>query len=403
MTPDYSFGQKGKTFDDFADLSKAPRTQGNITQKAASIPQAVDDSFESRIDYWNKDLEQFKKDHTHIDNFNAQWQGSDSGFDYYRQRARDMANNPNQFEWQPFSNMQRAEAAELTPEQQAQMAAMEAGNFYPTEPAETPDLSAVTEQLYADIEAMQEGISELMTGLGESITQSLTTAFEGANEMFTGFGEQITTALTSAQEGATSALEAIQNSFTTTKEMIQTSWAELPGFFSNVFSGLGAAAEAAGSAIHAGLTAPIGSIIGEWQAAAAQISSIISSISASGSSVGSTVSAVIAGVRGHAEGGFITQPELALIGEKGAELILPLNDRERSMELLSQSGLLENNLSSGSSSSGNNVEVNVTFNLQGTFDEAASQAEEKMRELADKVAAVFSTTLADAHHNRTLI
>jgi len=40
-----------------------------------------------------------------------------------------------------------------------------------------------------------------------------------------------------------------------------------------------------------------------------------------------------------ARGGFITRPEVSLIGEAGAELILPLTDMRRTSELLSQAGL----------------------------------------------------------------
>lgn len=43
----------------------------------------------------------------------------------------------------------------------------------------------------------------------------------------------------------------------------------------------------------------------------------------------------------HATGGLITSPEIALIGEAGPELILPLNDMTRTMNLLGQSGLLK--------------------------------------------------------------
>lgn len=41
----------------------------------------------------------------------------------------------------------------------------------------------------------------------------------------------------------------------------------------------------------------------------------------------------------NAEGGFINRPEISWVGEKGRELILPLNNRARTMELLGQAGL----------------------------------------------------------------
>jgi Phage-related minor tail protein len=42
----------------------------------------------------------------------------------------------------------------------------------------------------------------------------------------------------------------------------------------------------------------------------------------------------------HQEGGIITRPTLSMVGEAGPEVILPLNDINRSMQLLAQSGLL---------------------------------------------------------------
>ena len=44
----------------------------------------------------------------------------------------------------------------------------------------------------------------------------------------------------------------------------------------------------------------------------------------------------------YAEGGIISHPEIAMIGEAGPEAILPLNNPRRSFEILGQSGLLNN-------------------------------------------------------------
>lgn len=382
---------------------------------------------------------------------------NDATLDYYQQRANDMAANPNQFQWQPFANIgNRAEAAELNEEQMAQMAQMERGEFYPTE---STDMTSFTEQLYSDLEALQEGVGELFTGLGESITENLTSAFEGVGELFSTFSESITEGLTSTFEGvgelfssfgesvmeglssisegageifsglgelissgmesaltaATGALEGIQSAFMSAKDSIQSAWGELPGFFSGVFSGLGGAAEAAGSAIYSGLTAPIGSIIAAWQGAAAQISSIISSISAQAAAMPSVGGG---GIPAHAEGGFITSPEFALIGEKGAELILPLTDRERSLELLNQaSGILgldeglaansfvsQGGTSGGESLSVGGVTVNATFEINGSDNpqEIMQTIQENLESLTDKVAAKFAVDIQDCFRNQTL-
>lgn len=368
----------------------------------------------------------------------------------------------------------KAHANELNEEQMAQMAQMERGEFYPTESPKgltestdmpSTDMTSITEQLYSDVEALQEGIGELFSGLGDSITENLTAAFEGVGEVFTslsdsitegltstfegaseffsGFGESIMEGLSSISEGAgeifsglgemissgmeaansaaTGALEGIQSAFMSAKESIQSAWGELPGFFSGVFSGLGGAAEAAGSAIYSGLTAVIGSIIGAWQSAASTISGIISSIASAGANIGATVSGVIASVTAHAEGGFITSPEFALIGEKGAELILPLTDRERSLELLNQaSGILGLNSEQGSglspsssisqgSSSGESlsvggVTINATFNVDGSGNpqDVMQTIQENLESVVDKIAANLASKVDNCFRNQAL-
>lgn len=368
----------------------------------------------------------------------------------------------------------KAHANELNEEQMAQMAQMERGEFYPTESPKgltestdmpSTDMTSFTEQLYSDVEALQEGIGELFSGLGDSITENLTAAFEGVGEVFTslsdsitegltstfegaseffsGFGESIMEGLSSISEGAgeifsglgemissgmeaansaaTGALEGIQSTFMSAKESIQSAWGELPGFFSGVFSGLGGAAEAAGSAIYSGLTAVIGSIIGAWQSAASTISGIISSIASAGANIGATVSGVIASVTAHAEGGFITSPEFALIGEKGAELILPLTDRERSLELLNQaSGILGLNSEQGSglspsssisqgSSSGESlsvggVTINATFNVDGSGNpqDVMQTIQENLESVVDKIAANLASKVDNCFRNQAL-
>ncbi len=47
------------------------------------------------------------------------------------------------------------------------------------------------------------------------------------------------------------------------------------------------------------------------------------------------------GVQARAAGGFINRPEIALIGEAGPELVLPLTNKRRTGQLLSQAGLVE--------------------------------------------------------------
>ena len=368
----------------------------------------------------------------------------------------------------------RTQAAELTPEQQMQMAAMEGGTvaskvaapFEMTEagmPPEMPDITSMTEQIYSDLEALQEGVSEVFSGFGEQITEQLTTAFEGVGETFATFGTTITEGLTStfdgvnemfatfgttisegltatftgageqfaqfgtmisegmmsAQTAAESSMMAIQTVFTTTKDTIQAAWGELPGFFASVFSGLGGAAAAAGSAIYSGLTSVIGAVIGAWESAAATVRGIIASISAAASSVASMIPSIGGGgnVPAHAEGGFITSPELALIGERGAELILPLTDKERSHELLRQaSGVLGLNseedgysISSGGSGGSGSISISVggvtvNFEVSGSDSTDIMEAiKENLQEIGDKVAAQISKSVGNVFQNQMVV
>lgn len=470
--PDYSFGQKPvqTNFDEYGDLLDAGRRMShNLATVTTATAKTIEDygvALENELAAKKaaEDLAWAKSR-----DFTFQWQGQNSAFEYYQQRAAEMAANPANFIQPKWGNV--AHAAELNEEQMAQMAAMEGGTvaskvmapFEMTEagtPPEMPDITGVTEQIYSDLEALQEGVGEVFSGFGEQITEQLTVAFEGVGETFATFGTTITEGLTStfdgvnemfatfgttisegltttftgageqfaqfgtmisegmmsAQTAAESSMTAIQTVFTTTKDTIQAAWGELPAFFANVFSGLGGAAAAAGAAIEAGLTAPIGSIIGAWQGAAAQISSIISSISAQAAAMPSIPTGG-GNIPAHAEGGFITSPEFALIGERGAELILPLTDKERSHELLRQaSGVLGLNseedgysISSGGSGGSGSISISVggvtvNFEINGSDSTNVMEAiKENLQEIGDKVAAQISKSVGNVFQNQMVV
>ena len=379
-------------YDDLKGIAEAQTRR----RQADEMEKAARETTQSVINFRKAFDEDFKA-HMGTNFFDTLFnQNNDATLEYYRQQAIGMRQNPNQFQWQMPDFGSRAEAAELTPEQLAQQAAMERGEFVQPELIQLPevDTSSWLDNLYSQV---SEGLANLSSGVSET---------------FSGLSESASAAFTSLGEIAASALEGVSSAFTAAKDTVQSIWSEVPGFFSGILSGLGGAAEAAGSAIYSGLTSVIGAIIGAWEGAAATVSGIISNISAMGSSVGATVSGVIARVRGHAEGGFVTSPELAMIGERGAELILPLTDRERSLDLLSQAssvlGLSEEISPSGSSGSSESsgsggVTVEATFNIYAdNLQDAEGEVEGKLQKLADKVATIFASTLNDAHHNRVL-
>ena len=165
----------------------------------------------------------------------------------------------------------------------------------------------------------------MFSTFGEGITEGLTATFEGVGEMFSTFGEQINLGMTAAAASVESSISAIKSSFDAGLQSIQSAWATLPAFFEGIFGGLGGVASAAGAAVAAGLTAPIGGIISAWQGAAAQISSIISSISAQAASVGSVN---IGGIGQNYLGTSNWEGGLTTLHEHGGEIIdLPSGTR----------------------------------------------------------------------------
>ena len=377
---DYSFGTAQKTFDDY-QIDWAKVKPKNISRDWTPDLTTATTAVIAQSEQARAQLETMQR---RTADFTSQFE-TGGAFDFYQQQRERMMTSPQDF-YGTQENFSHAHASELNAEQMAQMAAMERGEFYAT-PTEIipPDTSALDEFCAA----VEEKLGALQ---------------EGAGEIFTGLGETLGAGLAAAQATATGSLETIQTSFTTAKETICAAWGELPGFFEGVFSGLGGAAAAAGSAIYSGLTSVIDGVIGAWSSAAATVSGIISSIAAAGSSVGATVSGVIARVRGHAEGGLITAPELAVVGEKGPELILPLNDPARTNELLQQTfgdSTPQNISVDNSGGSGINLTLNANFNVSGD-ENVLRTIQEHMQELADKFAAQLSSSVGASFNNRAV-
>lgn len=284
------------------------------------------------------------------------------------------------------------------------------------------------------------GAGEMISSLGSTITDGLTTALTGAGEMFTSFGELVNSALTSAQATAASALSAINSTFESARSAIMSAWGELPGFFSSVFSGLGGAAAAAGSAIYSGLTSVIGAVIGAWQSAASTVSSIISSISAMASSAASMIPSFGGGGgKAYAQGGFVDSPTQALIGEAGAEVVIPLSTSKRSRALdlfektaaiLGQGAGIPNSdfvsnipelpasdnftlpadtpVTATASTSPTNAKaeislggVNISFEISGVndTDKVVAAIKERLSEVTNQIATKLSDQMADAFGN----
>lgn len=227
-----------------------------------------------------------------------------------------------------FSFGKKAEAAELTPAQQAQQAAMERGEVVtaPTEnisaePARTEKTLAVnfdlpefnlseklsellsfdlpefnlgekiTELLSFDLPEINLGeqISEMFSGIGETIWENLS----GALESMLNFGEQVQETLSSACEGAG---EIISNLGATLSEGLSTAVASATETFSAfgemVSSALvtaQSAAESALASISAAFDSALAQITGAWSALPGIFSGIFSGLGGAAEAAGSAI------------------------------------------------------------------------------------------------------------------
>ena len=305
----------------------------------------------------------------------------------------------------------------------------------------TETLSAFGESIGESLTGAFETAGEMISTFGDTIGEGLTGVLEGAGEMFTGFGDLVTSALTTAQGAAESALAAIGASFESARASIMGAWGELPGFFGGIFDGLGGVAAAAGSAIYSGLTSVIGAVIGAWQSAAATVSSIISSISSMASSAASMIPS-FGGGSAFAEGGFVNSPTQALIGEAGAEVVIPLSGskRTRALDLFEKTAqilggeasipmsdfaadnvpelsnsfsgftvdaptpITPNGNQSANSSEVNMGGINVSFTISGANNpqEVMETIKENLAELADRIAGQLGKTVNESFNNMSV-
>ncbi|MBQ9496789.1 MAG: hypothetical protein IJR52_04350 [Selenomonadaceae bacterium] len=161
-------------------------------------------------------------------------------------------------------------------------------------------------------------------------------------------------------------------------------------------------------------------IFGAWESAAATVRGIIASISAAASSVAGMIPSIGGGgnIPAHAEGGFITSPEIALIGERSPEAIIPLDGSRRALELFKKTGEVLGVDSDGegySISSGGGVasvapnvtvgNVNVSIEVSGVENatDFMQAVRENAHEISDVVAAKISEAVASVSRNQPLV
>ena len=159
----------------------------------------------------------------------------------------------------------KASAAELTPEQLTQQAAMERREVSSPTTLESIDTSSMTEQLFSDMDSLSEGIGELFSGIGDTITESLSNAFESVGEIFSGLIESISENLSGAFEGigeyfsefGASIMENLSPSIESVSEIFSGFGEVIMESLSSAFEGIGEFFSNFGSVISEGLSAAI--------------------------------------------------------------------------------------------------------------------------------------------------
>ena len=157
-----------------------------------------------------------------------------------------------------------------------------------------PDFSGIGETIGTQLDVIPTKISEVASTIGEGFNQIPTAASEAFN-----------TVSTYANEGLTT---------------IQTTWNELPSFFTGIFGGLGGIASSAGSAIASGINSGIGMIKSAWESLSSWLSQKISSLSSMASNAVGAVKGAI-GIGHNATGTVSWQGGWTEVNEQGGEII----------------------------------------------------------------------------------
>lgn len=158
-----------------------------------------------------------------------------------------------------------------------------------------------------------------------------------------------------------------------------------------VLAGVATGFEAAGGAV-GGVTGAVRGLIGVVRDAIDWVGDLIDKITDI-PSIPSIGGGGIPLVPFLASGGFVRSPTLAVVGEAGPELVLPLGDRRRSLDLLAASGLFD---TLGGAASGARVQasgggVNNTVNVYVTAAPGATDRDARL--VGDAVASAVTATL----------
>lgn len=166
---------------------------------------------------------------------------------------------------------------------------------------------------FQGIQDWMEGLPESLAGLGTEVWNGITGAFSDAWDEITGFGSWLYDSVTGVFNTAWTALTGFGTWL----------WGEITGVFEDAWDFL----TDLGSDIYNGIWDKVKDIGGEaYKALHNAIASLLNSIAnIELPLVGKPFKGLFGTIPMLASGGIVTQPTLAMIGERGAEAVIPLN------------------------------------------------------------------------------
>ena len=187
------------------------------------------------------------------------------------------------------------------------------------------DLTAFEEfksQITTFFNELPTTISTQLTTITTSISTGFSETFSGVIQTFNDFTTSISATFSQVPTMVQSAFDQITITATTTWQMIQSEWQQIPAFFSGLWSEAAGAATSAGAAIASGINSAIGIIQSAWEGLSSWLSAKISALSSMASNAVSAVTSFVGGGISHNasgtanfEGGFTE------INEHGGEIV----------------------------------------------------------------------------------
>lgn len=229
------------------------------------------------------------------------------------------------------------------------------------------DVSGSLNGLTSNFTNFEANLSQEWTAFWSDFTTTVSNALATARATFTNWQTGISTAwrnfwsglfsfarssldgIRSIVSGAVSGIRSIINGFASGAASTWNSfWSGLRTTASNTITSIRSTISGALSSLQSAFSSFASNVRGVWNSLLSTIQSVASSIQSIVNRVAGAVSSAISAARSlgnidlnpFANGGIVTRPTAALIGEAGPEVVIPLNRPQRAVDLIEQSGLL---------------------------------------------------------------